>query len=219
MKILAFSLSFAVALALSDAFSSLRQRPFSVQSRVQSDRASFSSFALFSTTKEKSAPDSSSITTTTNTDDEAETTDKGLLKRDRYVATNRFAVRPGKEAKFEQRWATRKSRLAELEGFRYFHLMRRVQLLQQQDDDDDDSSASATPTSYYYDGGDDKESRQGNYVSFTIWQRKSDFSAWRKGDAFKEAHGGTSIGAFLSTSECEMTCLSTPRKSSNIDFL
>jgi heme-degrading monooxygenase HmoA len=211
MKILAFSLSFAMALALSDAFSSLHQRPFSVQSRVQSDRASSSSFALFSTTKEKSAPDSS-----TNTDDEAGTNDKGLLKRDRYVATNRFAVRPGKEAKFEQRWATRKSRLAELEGFRYFHLMRRVQLLPQQQDDD---ASASTPTSYYYDGGDDKESRQGNYVSFTIWQRKSDFSAWRKGDAFKEAHGGTSIGAFLSTSECEMTCLSIPRKSSNIDFL
>jgi heme-degrading monooxygenase HmoA len=226
MKILAFSLSFAMALALSDAFSSLHQRPFSVQSRVQSDRASSSSFALFSTTKEKSAPDSS-----TNTDDEAGTNDKGLLKRDRYVATNRFAVRPGKEAKFEQRWATRKSRLAELEGFRYFHLMWRVQLLQQDDDNDGDSSAS-TPISHYYDGGDDKESRQGNYVSFTIWQRKSDFSAWRKGDAFKEAHGGTSIGAFLSTSESDCVCVGVcvcdyvnhcgyiyPRKSSNIDFL
>jgi heme-degrading monooxygenase HmoA len=50
-----------------------------------------------------------------------------------------------------------------------------------------------------YDGGQDKESRQGNYVSFTIWNKKSDFSAWRSGEAFKEAHGGTSIGAFLST--------------------
>jgi len=36
-------------------------------------------------------------------------------------------------------------------------------------------------------------------VSFTIWNKKSDFSAWRSGEAFKEAHGGTSIGAFLST--------------------
>ena len=31
-----------------------------------------------------------------------------LLKRDRYIASNRFRVRKGKEAKFEQRWATRK---------------------------------------------------------------------------------------------------------------
>lgn len=27
-----------------------------------------------------------------------------LLKRDRYVATNRFTVRPGRGAKFEKRW-------------------------------------------------------------------------------------------------------------------
>ena len=30
------------------------------------------------------------------------------LKRERYVATNRFVVREGKDAKFEKRWATRK---------------------------------------------------------------------------------------------------------------
>ena len=119
-------------------------------------------------------------------DDESDLTSKGLLKRDRYVATNRFAVRPGKEAKFEKRWATRKSRLASLDGFRYFHLMRRVTL-------NDDGSST-------YDGGDKKdETNMGNYVSFTVWEKKSHFSAWRKGDAFKEAHGGTSIGAFLST--------------------
>uniref|UniRef100_A0A7S2R1V0 ABM domain-containing protein n=1 Tax=Eucampia antarctica TaxID=49252 RepID=A0A7S2R1V0_9STRA len=104
------------------------------------------------------------------------------LKRDRYVATNRFAVRSGKECKFEQRWAKRKSRLATLDGFKYFHLMRRV--------DSNDGS---------YVHGDDDVSILGNYVSFTVWEKKSHFSAWRKGDAFKEAHGGTSIGAFVST--------------------
>jgi heme-degrading monooxygenase HmoA len=108
----------------------------------------------------------------TNNDDDTQDdllfTSKGLLKRDRYIATNRFAVKPGKEAKFEQRWATRKSRLAELDGFRYFHLMRRVDL-----------------ETSLYDGGSDNDSRQGNYVSFTIWEKKSHFSAWRKGDAFK----------------------------------
>ena len=30
--------------------------------------------------------------------------DTSLLKRDRYVATNRFTVRPGRAAKFEKRW-------------------------------------------------------------------------------------------------------------------
>ena len=119
-------------------------------------------------------------------DDESELTGNGLLKRDRYVATNRFAIRQGKEAKFEKRWATRKSRLASLDGFRYFHLMRRVSL-------GEDGGSS-------YDAGDKKNgTNMGNYVSFTVWQKKSQFSAWRKGDAFKEAHGGTSIGAFVST--------------------
>jgi len=113
-------------------------------------------------------------------------TDQGLLKRDRYVATNRFAVRKDKGPKFEARWANRKSRLSELQGFKYFHLMRRVTL-------------NEDGTSDYSEGDKSDGSNMGNYVSFTIWDKKSDFSAWRKGDAFKEAHGGTSIGAFMST--------------------
>jgi heme-degrading monooxygenase HmoA len=112
-------------------------------------------------------------------------TEKGLLKRDRYVATNRFAVRKGQQAKFEKRWATRKSRLATLPGFQYFHLMRRVTI--------------SDNNECVYDEGTTDEAAQENYVSFTIWNKKSDFSAWRSGEAFKEAHGGTSITAFLST--------------------
>jgi heme-degrading monooxygenase HmoA len=107
------------------------------------------------------------------------------LKRDRYIASNRFSVRSGKEVKFEKRWANRKSRLAELDGFKYFHLMRRVSL-------DDENGVR-------YDGGEDKDASQGNYVSLTVWDNKGDFNAWRKGDAFKEAHGGTSVGAFVKT--------------------
>ena len=132
-------------------------------------------------------------TSKSDDDDDDDADDRGLslLKRDRYVATNRFAVRDGKEAKFEKRWATRKSRLATLQGFKYFHLMRRVTLNENENDGDENT--------YSYDGGNDKESAQGNYVSLTIWEKKSDFSVWRKGDAFKEAHGGTSIKAFVST--------------------
>ena len=148
-------------------------------------RSSFSPHALrmSSAVEEDTAASSSSFA---EDDNETALTGKGMLKRDRYVATNRFAVRPGKEAKFEKRWATRKSRLASLDGFKYFHLMRRVAL-------NEDGTTS-------YLGGDKADgSNMGNYVSFTIWEKKSHFSAWRKGDAFKEAHGGTSIGAFLST--------------------
>ena len=36
-------------------------------------------------------------------------------------------VKPGKGPAFEKRWAERKSRLAVLDGFRFFTLMRRVE--------------------------------------------------------------------------------------------
>ena len=124
-------------------------------------------------------------TTADATETSSEVQSSPLRKRDRYVATNRFAVRRDQQAKFEKRWATRKSKLAVLDGFRYFHLMRRVTL-------NDDGTAS-------YAAGESDEEAQENYVSFTIWDKKSDFSAWRSGEAFKEAHGGTSIAAFLST--------------------
>ena len=146
-------------------------------------------------------------------------TTKGLLKRDRYVATNRFAVRKGKGAKFEARWANRKSRLSELQGFKYFHLSEYVYVyvyatqhtlhgvvnlraihpfetipifncpsnsvfalnisVRRVDIDEDGTNR--------YDEGEKADgTNMGNYVSFTIWDKKSDFSAWRKGDAFKE---------------------------------
>jgi len=107
-----------------------------------------------------------------------------LLSRDRYIATNRFTVRPNSQAKFEKRWADRSSRLASLEGFRYFHLMRRVAL-------ENEVNSGIDPLANI--------DEFGNYVSFTIWQEKKHFNAWRAGDAFKEAHGGTSLFAFVTT--------------------
>jgi heme-degrading monooxygenase HmoA len=145
------------------------------------------------------------MSSSTTEDSAGAVTTKGLLKRDGYVATNRFAVRAGQAAKFERRWATRKSRLATLEGFRYFMLMRRVKI---QDDG-----------SVLYDEGDTAETAQDNYVSFTIWNRKSDFSAWRSGEAFKEAHGGTSIGAFLSTMVSSAMVLRGPPRPAFYDGL
>mmetsp|Transcript_2656 Transcript_2656/g.4955 ORF Transcript_2656/g.4955 Transcript_2656/m.4955 type:complete len:381 (-) Transcript_2656:67-1209(-) len=138
--------------------------------------------------------------------DEENVTSKGLLKRDRYVATNRFAVRKGKAAKFEARWANRKSRLSELQGFKYFHLMRRVEL-------------NEDGTCTYSEGDKSDGTNMGNYVSFTIWEKKSDFSAWRKGEAFKEAHGGTSIGAFMSTMISSAFILAGPPRPAFYDGL
>ena len=140
---------------------------------------------MLSTLHDKSTLFMSTTIDTPQTTTDDDVTEKGLLKRDRYIATNRFAVRKGQQAKFEKRWATRKSRLATLPGFQYFHLMRRVTL--------------SGNNECVYDEGATDEAAQENYVSFTIWNKKSDFSAWRSGEAFKEAHGGTSITAFLST--------------------
>ena len=147
------------------------------------------------------------VATTTET-----TNNNNLLTRDRYIATNRFTVRRGREAKFEKRWALRNSRLATLDGFKYFHLMRRVVV------DDVANTGKLYPTtnvsifgsispccvddSYsLFQGVDPMGDTDpfGNYVSFTIWSEKKHFNAWRGGEAFKEAHGGTSLFAFVST--------------------
>jgi len=81
---------------------------------------------------------------------------------------SRFRVKPGREAAFEKRWADRQSRLGMLEGFRFFCMMRRVD----NDEAEDDI----------------------NYISCTVWDEFANFDAWKKGDAFKEAHGGGTIG-------------------------
>eukprot|EP01036_Dinobryon_divergens_P033229 gene33229-42967_t len=94
----------------------------------------------------------------------------GSLPSQRYIATNRFKVRPSSGPKFEKRWADRKSRVAQLEGFRFFTLLKRV----------------AIPGISDY----SKDGDFGNYVSLTVWENKDCFDAWRTGDAFKEAHGG-----------------------------
>ena len=48
-----------------------------------------------------------------------------LLPPEAFVASNHFAVNPGFEAAFEQRWAGRESSLKECEGFVAFQMLRR----------------------------------------------------------------------------------------------
>jgi heme-degrading monooxygenase HmoA len=95
------------------------------------------------------------------------------IAAERYVATNRFRVKEGREAAFEKRWADRQSRLGLLDGFRFFCMMRRVDGKEPAEDDV-------------------------NYISCTVWDDISSFDAWKKGDAFKEAHGGGTIGGIAS---------------------
>ena len=90
---------------------------------------------------------------------------------ERYVATNRFRVKEGRGAAFEKRWAERKSRLGMLDGFRFFCMLRLT-------------------------GEWDGEAP--NYMSCTVWEEEAQFDAWKKGDAFKEAHGGGTIGGVAS---------------------
>ncbi len=101
-----------------------------------------------------------------------------LTEASRYVATNRFRVRSGREAAFEKRWADRKSRLGLLDGFRYFCMLRKV------DGFAGDEAAA------------DKSAP--NYISTTVWEQQDKYEAWRAGDAFKEAHGGGTIRGIAS---------------------
>eukprot|EP00667_Euglena_gracilis_P025128 EG_transcript_29301 len=111
---------------------------------------------------------------------ETAATAKGLLPAQRYIASNQFKVRDGAEAKFEQRWATRKSRLALLPGFRFFTLLRRSGPHVR---NQPPNLTRVKPL------GNEQYTDDYNYVSLTLWQDKDAFAAWRQGDAFKEAHG------------------------------
>jgi len=104
----------------------------------------------------------------------------GQLEAQRYVASNRFRLQKNKGPTFEKRWAERKSRLANLDGFRFFTLMRRVE-----------NSPGGPPAQKSASDEDEYD-----YVSMTIWEDKSGFDAWRTGEAFKEAHGGGTIFGF-----------------------
>jgi len=97
---------------------------------------------------------------------------------DRFIACNRFISRPSKAAAFEQRWAERKSSLVKMEGFRFFTLMRRVDKV----GDKEWPQPDKTP----------------DYMSLTVWDKKDNFQAWRSGPAFKDAHGGGTIGGIFS---------------------
>ena len=105
---------------------------------------------------------------------------------------NRFTVRDNAGPRFEKRWADRKSSLKVLDGFRFFTLLRRA----------DGVSVSGRVIEY--------EEGTPDYMSMTIWQTKKNFNSWRTGYAFKEAHGGGSIGGFLSAMLGSMMVIKTP---------
>jgi heme-degrading monooxygenase HmoA len=76
-----------------------------------------------------------------------------------FVAMNRFRIAPGREEAFETLWRARDSRLAQVEGFRSFMLLRGP------------SQADHTL-----------------YVSHSVWADRAAFEAWTRSEHFRHAH-------------------------------
>ncbi|MEH6649655.1 MAG: antibiotic biosynthesis monooxygenase [Motiliproteus sp.] len=76
-----------------------------------------------------------------------------------YIAMNRFKIKPGDEAAFEQIWRERDTFLDSVPGFISFNLLK-------------------GPTS-------DQHSL---FASHSVWQDQTAFEAWTKSDAFRKAH-------------------------------
>lgn len=78
-----------------------------------------------------------------------------------FIAMNRFKVARGREPDFEEIWRERDSHLADVPGFKSFHMLK---------------------------GSEAKDHTL--YVSHSIWQDKAMFLDWTKSEAFRAAHKG-----------------------------
>jgi heme-degrading monooxygenase HmoA len=78
-----------------------------------------------------------------------------------FVAMNRFRVIKDEVEAFEQRWIGRDSQLHTVPGFVSFNLLR----------------------------GPEREDHI-LYASHTIWKSPTDFEAWTRSEAFRQAHAG-----------------------------
>ena len=94
-----------------------------------------------------------------------------------YVAMNRFRIRKGSEADFEQIWAERETFLDEVPGFKEFHLLR----------------------------GPEAEDHT-LYASHSVWEDEDAFIGWTKSEAFRKAHanaGGAKKDIYLGPPQFE----------------
>ncbi|MEM8851052.1 MAG: antibiotic biosynthesis monooxygenase [Pseudomonadota bacterium] len=78
-----------------------------------------------------------------------------------YLTMNRFRVREGHEAAFEEVWKSRDSHLKSVDGFVAFHLMK-------------GQRADGIRL----------------YASHTAWRDEAAFEVWTKSEAFRAAHKG-----------------------------
>lgn len=77
-----------------------------------------------------------------------------------YVAMNRFHVKKGFEDAFEGIWASRDSKLYEMDGFLHFDLLK----------------GAETEDGYVL------------YASHAIWRDEAAFVAWTKSQQFRDSH-------------------------------
>ena len=92
------------------------------------------------------------------------------LPEEAFVACNQFFVPTENGVAFEQRFASRVSRLKECDGFVSFSLLRR---------DGKAKGHGVVPV----------EGGEPTYMTCTIWSDRAAFEAWKAGQAFKNAHG------------------------------
>lgn len=89
-----------------------------------------------------------------------------------FIAMNRFKVRTGRESDFEAVWKNRNSTLADMQGFKTFHLLR---------------------------GPENQEDGYTLFASHTVWASRDDFTAWTKSQNFRDAHrnAGSNDGLYM----------------------
>jgi heme-degrading monooxygenase HmoA len=76
-----------------------------------------------------------------------------------YIAMNRFRVKKGCEAAFEEVWLSRDTQLTKVPGFLEFHLLKGPE-----------------------------QADHTLYSSHTVWADRSMFEAWTRSEAFRLAH-------------------------------
>jgi len=93
-----------------------------------------------------------------------------------FIAMNRFKVKHGQEAAFEEVWKNRDTHLREVPGFRSFALLK----------------------------GPERDDHR-LYSSHTVWASQGAFEAWTRSEAFRLAHrnAGGNGGLYLSHPEFE----------------
>jgi len=93
-----------------------------------------------------------------------------------FIAMNRFKVRKGAEADFEQVWLNRDSHLKDVPGFVAFHLLK----------------------------GPERDDHV-LYASHSTWTSRDAFIAWTESDNFRRAHAQASApkGTYLGHPELE----------------